>query len=488
MRSIKSNLFRYSYSTLKVFFNLLLISFLLLISIEIQAQNQQIIVSKNAFSVLNKKDNSFSVFDDSTHYWKIKSNGTKWEKHNLVFQSNERSFKGFKREYTPLGLTNGRILFCNKGVGTVYELLNDTIRRIDRSFDHRNQYYSTLFDYKNVVYAFGGYGLFETKNLFVSYHYQFNEWKEVISDRAIEPRMSHDYQLGENSIYIFGGYNKNNADVSIEYKDCWEYKFSDRKWVKLGKLNVEFDNPVEKPDYGDCHLVFMEPFILRLDFKENKLIKYADPNSYSTTKAQLDTSGNHILLQYNYDGSSLTPEHKRDTRLVFSYQKTKDILTNKISEGQLYTPSFTYINYLVVVVFFVVGGVFLVYRTSKQTKKVKQLQNSQKICAEKGLFYINNRPLEDYFEGFALTLLLEFLSRPEEYLSLQELDDLCNPDQKASSVSIKKRREQALRTIKEKLAISFDADPKVIFIEQRDAEDKRIKNIKLNTLELLFSA
>jgi len=482
---IKYDLFIRVRCKIRTFISSLSIVLLLVICFEVHAQNQQIIVSKNAISVLNKKDNSFSVFDDSTYYWKIKSNGTKWEKHNLVFQSNEISFMEFEREYTPLGLTNGRILFCNKGVGTVYELLKDTIRRIDRSFDHRNQYYSTLFGYKNVVYAFGGYGLFETKNLFVSYHNQFNEWKQVISDRAIEPRMSHDYQLGENSIYIFGGYNKNDADISIEHKDCWEYKFSDRKWVKLGKLNVEFDNPVEKPDYGDCHLVFMEPFILRLDFKENKVIKYADPNSYSTSKAQLDTSGNHILLKYKYDGSSFMPEHKRDTRVVFSYQKTKDILTNKISEGQLYTPSATYINYLMVIVFFVMGVAFLVYRTRKRTKKVKQHKNSQKIINKNGLFNIYDRPVEDYFDGFELILLQKFLNAPEEYISLNELDELCNPDRKASYVSAKKRREKSLRIIKEKLAITLDINSKEVFIEIRDGEDKRIKKMKLNTLELL---
>ena len=164
MDKIKYDLFIRVRCKIRTFISTLSIVLLLVISFEVHAQNPQITVSKFAFSLLNKKDNSFIVIDDSAYYWSIKVSDKVWKKNNYVFKSNELSFGDFLSYYRPVSLNNGRILFCHHGVGTVYELRNDTILRIDRSFNHRNQYNSAIFGYENNLYAFGGYGLFLTKN------------------------------------------------------------------------------------------------------------------------------------------------------------------------------------------------------------------------------------------------------------------------------------------------------------------------------------
>ena len=128
MKIIPTSLIHVKSSKWQVVFRLLPAAFLLLISFVIHAhisyvihaQNPQIIVSNSAFSLLNKKDNSFIVIDDSSHYWRINANGTEWEKRNLYFRSSEIVFANFLNDYTPVGLDNGRILFCHHGVGTVY--------------------------------------------------------------------------------------------------------------------------------------------------------------------------------------------------------------------------------------------------------------------------------------------------------------------------------------------------------------------------------
>ena len=474
MNRIKYDLFIRVRCKIRTFISTISIVLLLVICFEVHAQNPQITVSKFAFSLLNKKDNSFIVIDDSAYYWSIKVSDKVWKKNNYVFKSNELSFGDFLSYYRPVSLNNGRILFCHHGVGTVYELRNDTILRIDRSFNHRNQYNSAIFGYENNLYAFGGYGLFLTKNLFVSYSNELNEWRQVVSNKGIQPRTSPKHIVTRDALYVFGGFNKIDADVYHEYDDCWKYQFSSRKWKKLGQVIIQYDNHAESEDNFQSQLLFQEPYILRVNIEDNIVKRYTDRDIIQESVGQFDTSQNNILL------SEVVNNLK-----VISLNKTTDILHTYVDEIPFYTPKSSYTNYLLIVVFFVMGGAFLVYRTRKRTKKVKQHKNIQKIINKNGFLYIHDRPVEDYFDGFALTLLQKFLNAPEEYISLNELDELCNPDRKASYVSAKKRREQSLRIIKEKLAITLDINPKEVFIEIRDGEDKRIKKMKLNTLELL---
>ena len=476
MKIIPTSLIHVKSSKWHVVFRLLPAAFLLVISFVIHAQNPQITVSKFAFSLLNKKDNSFIVIDDSAYYWSIKVSDKVWKKNNYVFKSNELSFGDFLSYYRPVSLNNGRILFCHHGVGTVYELRNDTILRIDRSFNHRNQYHSSIFGHDNSLYAFGGYGLFETKNLFVCYSNALNEWRQVISNCAIEPRWGHDYMVTDDALYVFGGFNKIDADVHQEYKDCWKYQFLSREWVKLGRVNIEYDSQVESEDNSQSQLLFQTPYILRINIEDNLVKRYADRDINVQSHGQFDTSQNKILLSEYVDKMK-----------VFSVHNTNEILHTFLNEIPFYTPESRYtIYFYFAAVFFVLGAIYLGYRNRKRKKIRSKFKNSQQIIGDNGLFYIKNKPLIEYFDGYALTLLTTFLERPDEYISLQELDDLCNPERKASYVSTKKRREQSLRIIKEKLAITLDINPKEVFIEIRDGEDKRIKKMKLNALELLL--
>ena len=476
MDKIKYDLFIRVRCKIRTFISTLSIVLLLVISFEVHAQNPQITVSKFAFSFLNKKDNSFIVIDDSAYYWSIKVSDKVWKKNNYVFKSNELSFGDFLSYYRPVSLNNGRILFCHHGVGTVYELRNDTILRIDRSFNHRNQYHSSIFGHDNSLYAFGGYGLFETKNLFVCYSNALNEWRQVISNCAIEPRWGHDYMVTDDALYVFGGFNKIDADVHQEYKDCWKYQFLSREWVKLGRVNIEYDSQVESEDNSQSQLLFQTPYILRINIEDNLVKRYADRDINVQSHGQFDTSQNKILLSEYVDKMK-----------VFSVHNTNEILHTFLNEIPFYTPESRYtIYFYFAAVFFVLGAIYLGYRNRKRKKIRSKFKNSQQIIGDNGLFYIKNKPLIEYFDGHALTLLTTFLERPDEYISLQELDDLCNLDKRASSVSVKKRREHALMIIKEKLSISLDVDPKSVLIEEREAEDKRRRKIKLNDRELLL--
>ena len=138
-----------------------------------QSQELQNIHSQRIF--LNKKENSFLLFDDSTYYFEYKIAKKKWEKHPYIFQG-ECSFTEFQKVFIPLSMENGEIYFVYRGVGEVYGLKNDTLKRIDKSFRHENQFSGNLFTHKNKIFCFGGYGLFTTKNFISYFNVKFKEW------------------------------------------------------------------------------------------------------------------------------------------------------------------------------------------------------------------------------------------------------------------------------------------------------------------------
>lgn len=96
-----------------------------------QSQELNNIQSQRIF--LNKKENSFLLFNDSTYYSEYKIAKGKWEKRPYTFQG-ECSFTEFQKEFIPLSMENGEIYFVYRGVGEVYGLKNDTLKRIDKSF------------------------------------------------------------------------------------------------------------------------------------------------------------------------------------------------------------------------------------------------------------------------------------------------------------------------------------------------------------------
>ena len=98
--------------------------FLLLIMVSpifLQAQSERLTVSKTAIYCLNKKTNSFLVFDDSTFYYSKLAAAKKWKKHPFIFKGDHTNFETFKESFRPITLSNGRLFFVYKAIGEVYE-------------------------------------------------------------------------------------------------------------------------------------------------------------------------------------------------------------------------------------------------------------------------------------------------------------------------------------------------------------------------------
>ena len=108
------------------------------------------------------------------------------------------------------------------------------------------------------------------------------------------------------------------------------------------------------------------------------------------------------------------------------------------------------------------------------------LVSENKIVKLDNQFYINDKLIDNYFEGRTLECLLIILNNGNEFVALNSLDDHFTSDFRASLPTVKKRREHSIKEIKFTLSFKLDVPVESVFIESRDDIDKRIKIIKIN--------
>ena len=124
------------------------------------------------------EEGKFFVFTQEANFYIVTPegfyktiDGKQWE-----FLKQEVAFE----EYTYKTLEiNGMPHIISAGLGEVYQFKNDSIVRVDNSFDFRAFHGSNLFAYNNEIHSFGGYGLFTYKNTLLRFSSKASEWFQV---------------------------------------------------------------------------------------------------------------------------------------------------------------------------------------------------------------------------------------------------------------------------------------------------------------------
>ncbi|MEN8125374.1 MAG: hypothetical protein ABFR32_09600 [Bacteroidota bacterium] len=168
--------------------------------------------------------------------------------------------------------------------GRVYQFKNDTIKRIDNSFDHRMQSGSNIFSYNSKIYKYGGYGFWSVRNFFIFFDKITKEWEvdDLVSSKDI-PQGTYgglDIKIG-NEIYLFDGQkiDPHKRLERIKNNEVWKYNLKSKQWKYLGK-----NSPIERK--------------VTIKYK-NKLL-----NSGLSNIAEIDVINNKITL---YDHNILSP-------------------------------------------------------------------------------------------------------------------------------------------------------------------------------------
>ena len=134
----------------------------------------------------------------------------------------------------------------------VYE--NNTLERIDKSFEHRNKFHSYDFSYNKQIFSFGGYGLFDDNNLLTYFADKTQEWHEFLYHKSgneiPSKRKIPVGQVNDDVLFIGGGISKNvDSKLNISNNrltDFWKLDLTSRSWEKLGDAKKGFSGKVRR--------------------------------------------------------------------------------------------------------------------------------------------------------------------------------------------------------------------------------------------------
>ena len=90
--------------------------------------------------------------------------------------------------------------------GLLYRVENDSTIRLDNSFQHRKQFQSNDFVYRDTLFRYGGYGFWRANN-FTYFDHSTDEWEYYSINGYTVPEEAYDGKtfLLENTFYVLGG-------------------------------------------------------------------------------------------------------------------------------------------------------------------------------------------------------------------------------------------------------------------------------------------
>ena len=149
------------------------------------------------------------------------------------------NFKDLDIRETESIIIEGEIFFIDFSGGRVFKVSEEGIVRLDKSFNHRMQSYSSIFTYNNEIYRYGGYGYWGVRKLITKYDFGTQEWQKVKVKSKIEPIGRFDpltFVKGDN-LYVIGGTGLDIYDERYTLHDIWKFNFKSSEWEDLGNIN-----------------------------------------------------------------------------------------------------------------------------------------------------------------------------------------------------------------------------------------------------------
>lgn len=429
-------------------------------------------VSRQAQMVYSKYDHSFMVFDDSTHYYTYNPAKGAWRMHNIHLQLEAGwDLPTFKQRFFPLAIGKNHYLFVMDGCGMVYELKNDTLRRIDNSYDQKNQFGSALYVYKGQPYMFGGYGLFEVKNTHTYFDFASKEWFQVGEHSAKDypdARTTPYYIQTAKDLFVLGGVKKYMTYNKI-LQDIWKFNLQTKRWEQLGELNPDFIYRTKVRGFvqnKDYRLFHTNNLLTVVDVYNNKYNSYRSTHYMSLARLVPDHQMKWVLE---------AGQNSNHTEVyLLKVKKLKEILYGLPTEYYLYKSSSWFKQlpieiYLWLSVLLNIGLFFILFYSHRITKTA---------------WYRPKNPIlyrKDFSEvEWEAMLLIE----KNDELELSALNYLFD-EPGLSYETLKKRRESFVRALRIKLALLTRRDVADLLQESKHPLDKRMKIIRWsNNLEI----
>lgn len=374
---------------------------------------------------------------------------------------------------------NNKNYFIHDGGGVVLEYSKDSLKRIDRSFLHRNQFHASSFVHNNNLYLFGGYGLFTDKNIITQYNFKSNEWFEVSSESELMPNVGSNYTsiIIGNDFYIFGGEHKITKGVDSRYitpNELWKFNLKTRKWKKLGEVNLGFikDKPiifnVNALSVKEKIYFFDKDYPSIIDIKENKIYFF---------KAPLPILPSKMVYNSKTETIDYLSHNDAENSIVFKSIEINEFFKTPFEQETFYKDKnllkdiFFIFIVVVLLFFFLKRKIFIKYNNEN-----KLLYNSLE-----DQWYYKKEVIND-FETIERAILKYLVLNNKRFIPINNLNSIIEDEIKTDNLNaVLRKRENMLHQIKYKISIIVNSEYSEIIIEQKNLADKRIKEIKLNS-------
>jgi len=198
---------------------------------------------------------------------------------------------GFPKSFQSVFIKE-KLYISSVGGGMMYTIVNDTLKRIDNSFNHKMTIQSAVFTHRDTIFKFGGYGYWSARKFMTYFSFDTMEWEFYKQTGSNSPPGSHNFNwsISGDNFYFFNGrsVNVNNGLIASNNDDIWRFNFTSRSWSNLGKINLsEYSYNMFKSntDASGSNYVFdnaaAENSVYKLDFQNNILSSFDIPNKYS---------------------------------------------------------------------------------------------------------------------------------------------------------------------------------------------------------------
>jgi hypothetical protein len=425
-------------------------------------QQKSIRVSDQVLSCYNPGNRSFYLFDDSTSYWRYSIGQKRWFKQALVVES-ELTWAKIKSNYRAHATDAQQVYLIERGCGIVYRLYKDTLRRIDNSYAHKNQYGAAVFTYKGKVHFFGGYGYFRTKNLVTYYDPLAREWYERVNNNFnVRPssRQAAQHQIIGSKLYIWGGYGRRGYRTEA-LLDLWLFDLKKQTWEQLGDIN-----PFYTRLYGQTNTLNILPAtwftsaeeLVHTSLEKNKIFTYHNPNFQNIIEICASTNQQQFLvLKRGSNESNFTAAIQTLEQLTNGQEPREQYFYKKVSAFiEVPTKTYLWISLIINLVLFIL--LFYIRRVHKTN-----------------WFKRRNAILhKDDFSEIEWKCLL--LIEKHQSIELSALNDLFD-EEELSYETLKKRRESFIKALRTKIALLTAVDVDHILYESKHPKDKRMKVI-----------
>ena len=350
-----------------------------------------------------------------------------------------------------------KIYLASIGGGMMYTIVNDTLKRIDNSFNHKMTIQSAVFTHRDTIFKFGGYGYWSARKFMTYFSFDSMEWEFYKQTGVNFPPGTHnfDWTITGDDFYFFNGQtvNQNNGLMSSKNDNVWKFDFNTRSWSNLGKINLsEYNYSMVKSntDSSGSSYVFdtssLENSIFKLDFQNNILSSFDIPDKYSG------------IGQWSFIENDTIYELRPN---IFVKTPLKEIFNDSTREDtKLYNSSQSLIDGFARALLFFILVVVVLYFLNDFNIKSKPRLTSQGIKLKRELIRLSDIEIK----------ILHKLLRSTEVLSV----DLYNTveDKSLSYPQNNRIKVKAIKSINSKIYKSLGVDN---FIDSKKLlEDKRV--------------